>query len=35
MAMNVGRRNFLRSQELGKGTLFELYILTAFHVDWH
>ena len=33
--MNVGRRNFLRSQELDKGKLFEPHVLTAFHFDWH
>jgi len=32
--MNVDRRNFLRSQELDKDTLFEPHVLTAFHFDW-
>jgi len=32
--MKVGRRNFLRSQELNKGKLFDPHVLTAFHCDW-
>ena len=34
-AVNVNAKNFFHSQELNKGMLFELHVLTAFHFDWH